>query len=79
MIMWLLGQPLVDSEELAREARLADLHANGHRRQTLGRIKHIAGRADTLALCFAAGAIHGATKSTSNQLTSLLSLARWIV
>jgi hypothetical protein len=79
MITWLLGQPLVDSEELAREARLADLHANGHRRQTLGRIKHIAGRADTLALCFAAGAIHGATKSTSNQFTSLLSLARWIV
>jgi hypothetical protein len=79
MITWLLGQPLVDSEELAREARLADLHANGHRRQTLGRIKHIAGRADTLALCFAAGAIHGATKSQSNQFTSLLSLARWIV
>ena len=79
MITWLLGQPLVDSEELAREARLADLHANGHRRQTLGRIKHIAGRADTLALCFAAGAIRGATKSQSNQVTSLLSLARWIV
>ena len=70
---WLLSDLTHQADDLYEQTRLAQLHCKGHRRQTMGKIRHIAGRTDVLWMSFGAGFLKGYISDSKQS-----EFARWL-